>query len=46
MTEPCCYRLLKVGPEVAKKVIDPAKQPVSTFADSVASEVKDRIFDE
>lgn len=40
------YRLLKVGPEVAKKVIDPVKQPVSAFADTVASEVKDRIFDE
>ncbi|KAG0560601.1 hypothetical protein M758_10G187600 [Ceratodon purpureus] len=40
------YRLLQQGVEVAERVVNPAKQAVSVFADTQSSEIKDRIFDE
>lgn len=40
------YRLFQCGVREAEKVISPAKQPVSVFADTQSSEAKDRIFDE
>lgn len=40
------YRLLQYNVSTAERVVYPAKQAVSVFADTQSSEIKDRIFDE
>ncbi|XP_043704548.1 beta-adaptin-like protein A [Telopea speciosissima] len=40
------YRLLQYNVSVAERVVNPPKQAVSVFADTLSSEIKDRIFDE
>lgn len=40
------YRLLKYDVSVAEKIVNPPKQAVSVFAETLSSEIKDRIFDE